>query len=692
MDAPQRFGRYILTRRLAVGGMSEIFLGHHHSVDDSRGNRMVIKRILPSLAQDPSFVGMFITEASLAAQMNHPNIVRVHDFGEFEGQLYIVMEYIDGVDGWRLLRHGPPLIPAVALYIVREVLKGLDHVHGFSDLNERAMGVVHSDVSPSNIYISRLGEVKLGDFGIAKVEHIQGPKRATVPKGKFGYMAPEQVVGEPFDRRADLFGVGVVLGELLIGDKIFSGKSQLAVLLNIRDVRLEPLERRRDLVPAGLYPVLMRALTRSPDDRFPTARAFMDALSEFMAAHGLGPTPGDVSAVVNATLSRLADVLTVKQKSQDDRDTPIAPLNATLPFQAARREQAPDFSKMSTEAFKGLSASYLFEDDIIGGKDDPHGKTPTRPQLTLRLRLPGSDAVEDVTLAHLIESIHTNQVSLNALLSLNNGPFRPLHDIPEIARHLPSHTPTVDVSEPGPPDRRGYIGPDSVAQILLATSDAMETGLLIFDRDKVRKEIYLRQGELVYVTSNLPGELLGEFLVARKILSREQLNIALDLLPKYNGHLGDTLVSLGTLRSVDLFRHIGDQVRTKLLDVFTWPSGEFQFYRGVPCPKVEFPLSIVLEKLVVQGIDEMMTADDLARHLTAIGGELVAPASSLPILKRFPLPEAITGPIEDCTSEIPVREFLASGDRETRPRALLFGLELGRLELVGQRPPWRAAD
>jgi len=125
MESQLRFGRYNLMKRIAVGGMSEVFLAHHHAEKPTRSNAVVLKRILPSLASDAAFVAMFINEASLAAQMQHPNIVHVSDFGEFNGQLYLVMEFIDGVDAWRLMRYGPQLGPEIAVYIISEVLKGL---------------------------------------------------------------------------------------------------------------------------------------------------------------------------------------------------------------------------------------------------------------------------------------------------------------------------------------------------------------------------------------------------------------------------------------------------------------------------------------------------------------------------------------------------------------------------------------
>jgi len=690
MESQLRFGRYNLMKRIAVGGMSEVFLAHHHAEKPTRSNAVVLKRILPSLASDAAFVAMFINEASLAAQMQHPNIVHVSDFGEFNGQLYLVMEFIDGVDAWRLMRYGPQLGPEIAVYIISEVLKGLKYAHGFRDINKKPMGIVHSDVSPSNIYLSRLGEVKLGDFGIARVENERGPSRSVIPKGKFGYMAPEQVVGDPFDHRADLFGTAVVLSELLIGEKIFSGKSQLSVLLNIRDVRLDPLERARERIPQKLYDILLHALTQSPYDRFPDAGAFHNELMDYLASDSMEPSAGDLASAVNAALQALRDIHKTPSKVDQAGASSSIPGPSPESLTPPRREARPDFSLASTDFFKGLDADFLFgenaQTDFI--EEESIGKTPTRPELCFKLKTPDDKIITDMNLAKLIEGIYTNTITLDTLLSVNDGPFLPLHEVPEVSRHIPAHTPTMDVSEPGPPDRRGVVGTESIPRIMLSVSDAMETGLLIFDKKLLRKELYFKNGKLIYVTSNIPQELLGEFLVSEKVITRENLDSALDLLPRYDGHLGDTLVGMGLVRSIDLFRHIQNQVRARLLDLFAWTRGEYQLFRGVPHPNIEFPLDINMDELIPEGLKSAITDDELAEKVETLMDEYVYPAETLPMLRRFGFDQDIIDAVESVNGKIRVSSWISGGVEAVRNRALYVGLQLGRLECSAKKLPW----
>ena len=203
-DAPSAFGRYTLLERLAVGGMAEVFRA---KITSSHGFEkiLVIKRILPHLAADPNFVSMFIDEAKLTAQLTHPKIVQVLDFGEVRGQYFTALEYIDGFDALGLLRVAAQKrvhIPrALAVFIVSEVLEALDYAHNARDMEGKPMQIVHRDISPSNIFISKRGDVKLGDFGIAHAQRRESKTQAGTLKGKYGYMSPEQVVGQA-DRRA----------------------------------------------------------------------------------------------------------------------------------------------------------------------------------------------------------------------------------------------------------------------------------------------------------------------------------------------------------------------------------------------------------------------------------------------------------------------------------------------------------
>ncbi len=203
-QAPSAFGRYTLLERLAVGGMAEVFRA---KITSSHGFEkiLVIKRILPHLAADPNFVSMFIDEAKLTAQLTHPKIVQVLDFGEVRGQYFTALEYIDGFDALGLLRVAAQKrvhIPrTLAVFIVSEVLEALDYAHNARDMEGKSMQIVHRDISPSNIFISKRGDVKLGDFGIAHAQRRESKTQAGTLKGKYGYMSPEQVVGRA-DRRA----------------------------------------------------------------------------------------------------------------------------------------------------------------------------------------------------------------------------------------------------------------------------------------------------------------------------------------------------------------------------------------------------------------------------------------------------------------------------------------------------------
>ena len=192
---PTPFGRYMLTERLATGGMAEVFKAKISSAHGFE-KQLVIKRILPNLAADKNFVSMFIDEAKLTAQLIHPKIVQVIDFGEVNGQYFIALEFIDGFDALALLRAAAVkhlrLPMPIAMFVAMEVLDALDFAHNALDEEGRPMRLVHRDISPSNVFISRRGDVKLGDFGIAHAQKRESKTQAGTLKGKYGYMSPEQ--------------------------------------------------------------------------------------------------------------------------------------------------------------------------------------------------------------------------------------------------------------------------------------------------------------------------------------------------------------------------------------------------------------------------------------------------------------------------------------------------------------------
>src|SRR5688500_3784963 len=234
---PQAFGKYHLLDKLAVGGMAEIFLAKS-AADPNR--YLVIKRILPHFSDNAQFVDMFIDEAKISAQLKHGNIVPVHDLGKIGANYFLAMEWVPGQDLKQLLARckelGLRLSAEHAAFISWQMLMGLDYAHAKADPGGRPLHIVHRDVSPQNVLVGYDGSVKVTDFGIAKAESKLDATQAGTLKGKFGYMAPEQVVagGPPLDHRADIFASGIILWELLTGHRLFTGTSEIEILEKVR--------------------------------------------------------------------------------------------------------------------------------------------------------------------------------------------------------------------------------------------------------------------------------------------------------------------------------------------------------------------------------------------------------------------------------------------------------------------------
>lgn len=227
MFQPTTFGKYFLTRRLAVGGMAEVFLAKLYGAEGFEKD-LVIKQILPQHARDPEFVQSFVAEAKIAVSLNHANIVGIYELGRVDGTYFIAMEYVDGLDVFQLVeaarKYGETVSPGLALLTCEEVAKGLDYAHRKRGIDGQHLGLVHRDLNPRNVLVSREGEVKILDFGIAKTasKAAEMPKtRAGVVKGTTGYMSPEQATGRDVDARTDIYQTGLLLHELLTGEALF---------------------------------------------------------------------------------------------------------------------------------------------------------------------------------------------------------------------------------------------------------------------------------------------------------------------------------------------------------------------------------------------------------------------------------------------------------------------------------------
>jgi serine/threonine protein kinase len=286
-DFPIGFGRYSLIERLAVGGMAELFVATSPG-EHGFQKKVVIKRLLPQLLADETYKAMFIDEAKLTARLVHPKIAQTFELGKVDDALYIAMEYVDGIDVLALLREFAArrrrVDPQLAAWVCHEVLDALDYAHNLKDETGRSLGIVHRDISPSNVLLSVRGDVKLVDFGIARAvdpDRAHKSKSGTL-KGKYGYMSPEQVIEMPLDGRSDVFSVGVVLAELLTGRRLFAAPNELDVLLMVRDAKLGRLDKYGIDIEPGLNELVRKALKKSVDERWSSAAAFRDAIAEWL--------------------------------------------------------------------------------------------------------------------------------------------------------------------------------------------------------------------------------------------------------------------------------------------------------------------------------------------------------------------------------------------------------------------------
>jgi serine/threonine-protein kinase len=281
----ERFGKYLIVGELATGGMAEVFLGVHKGLEDFL-KVVVIKRVLPHFNSNEDFVRMFVDEARLAARLDHPNIVRTYEFGEVAGQYFTTMEYLPGEDLGKalnkLIARQQTMSVHLAAGIVAQVCAGLHFAHQLTDTAGRPLNLVHRDINPANIIVTYGGEVKVIDFGVAKTNSNVKTIAGTI-KGKLAYMSPEQLLSRGVDQRSDVFSTGVVLWELLARRPLFVRDSEAATLYAIMNDPIPEPSRYRPDIPYELDAIVMRALARTPIDRFDSADEMRSALETFLA-------------------------------------------------------------------------------------------------------------------------------------------------------------------------------------------------------------------------------------------------------------------------------------------------------------------------------------------------------------------------------------------------------------------------
>jgi eukaryotic-like serine/threonine-protein kinase len=298
----QLFGKYRMVRDLGAGGMAQVFLA---AIDGPAGfqKQCVVKKILPEYASDPNFSQMFINEARIAAMMSHQNIVHVFEFSQDNGQFFLAMEYVAGASLDRVIRVARktqfPLGPRVAVEVGIAIANALAYAHTLTTADGRPLKIVHRDISPENILLSRDGAVKLTDFGVVKSSLTEQATVAGVVKGKWRYMSPEQVASHPVDARSDLFALGVVLYETAVGKRLFRADSLAATVSAVMHARIEPPSEAVPGFPPQLEKILMTALERDPKKRYQSAVELATALEQFRARQPWTSSGKHLASVVN---------------------------------------------------------------------------------------------------------------------------------------------------------------------------------------------------------------------------------------------------------------------------------------------------------------------------------------------------------------------------------------------------------
>ena len=632
-------GPYELGERLGTGGMAEVYVARRAG-PHGFAKRFAVKRILPQLARDSRFVAMFCDEARIAAQLCHPNIVQVVDFGEFNGEVFMAMEHVDGLSLAKLLRsvaaRGERFPLGAGLYIAHEVLRALSFAHEACDDHGRSLGIVHRDVSPGNILIGRAGEVKLTDFGIVLSSFVD---RRTYPgelKGKLGYMSPEQVIGSDVDARSDLFTVGIVLAEMLLARPLFPGQTEIDVLTRIYEADVRVLDKFGAELREDLREVLRTVLAREPRERFQSAAEFAERLRDI--ARSAGMTLSDVELV--PWLHGLA----VLPSSSGTREISVP---AALP--RPRPKRPPEAARWVAHTSGG-------------GRS-----TPIATRELAALLCTGRYTAET-----LVTSSGTAKRALGAIRELAplaaRGAYRFRERVEERAAW---HRPLDRARLPA---------------LLFELVQGGATGMLVARAGAREKRVFFASGQPCFVASTQRAELLGERLVAAGSVQAVDVEDALDACVKEpTRRLGDALVAARRLKSSALLRALIKQLEARFVELGTWNQGELWLVPNATSDEEVPRAPVGGAALISRAVRECYAAPELEAHLASVrDAPLLRGVAGLVDVLRLGLTSAERAAIE--MAPVGSLEVLCaraqsteSVSREDALRAVFVGLSCGLL-------------
>jgi serine/threonine-protein kinase len=427
--------KYKVTERIDAGGMAEVFRGVAESLHGFK-KAVAIKRILPNLTKKQRFVAMFLDEAKLSLHLQHANIVQVFDIGVADNTYFIVMEYIDGAN-LRLVqdslrRQGRRLKIEHALYLMMEVCKGLAYAHDMHDPETgKPLGIVHRDISPSNILISRQGEVKLVDFGLAKATSQLENTEPGVVKGKFSYLSPEAAEGRDVDHRSDIFAVGILLFEMITGRRLFYGDNDYETVQLVRQARIPSIQALNPEVEPALEQVIRKALARDVVERHQQAADMQDALAQYLFSRAMKVTSRDIATLVQECLREKERSAPAKQKTSNIIDALI-------------QEEIVKFTSLGEDSAE---------------VEAPEGSRPLTPEEISGPQNPASGEMIDPRswgLDEILESSKGDGLLPASRTGRDGGAARPANSAtpPRVATPIPAGgRSTGQASEPAPPAR-----------------------------------------------------------------------------------------------------------------------------------------------------------------------------------------------------------------------------------------------
>ncbi len=387
------YGNYQLIKRIATGGMAQIYLARQRGPEGFE-KLLVVKRILPHLAENDEFVRMFLDEARIAARLNHPNIVQIFNLGAQDDSFFIAMEYIHGEDVRRVWKRAEALgmalpIPLVCR-VIMEACAGLDYAHKKTDPQGKPLDIVHRDISPQNILVTFQGGVKVVDFGIAKAADQATVTRSGVLKGKYSYMSPEQASGRRIDCRSDIFALGIVLWELLTGRRLFKRENEIQTLNAVTECKVLPPSKVNPRVPADLDAVVLKALARDANDRYQEAAELQMALEDWLLTRQLPSSSAHLATFMQELYTeRLAleaqegQVLVEEldpSRSKDDEGKPKSrtPSRASRSRSPDETRSDPDSTRQERERAAWLEPPEV-ETRLLPKAHEPHTAAAPRP-------------------------------------------------------------------------------------------------------------------------------------------------------------------------------------------------------------------------------------------------------------------------------------------------------------------------